>query len=130
HAVPLTLVAGTGHWMMGTVDWQLLSSLLAGSLPGIFIGSYCAVRVPEKGLRLGLGRTLIVVGGELSFVGWGAPSSVAAGLYKAGTAVNPTKSASEASGFRLIAANGRRKPLPQRRPPRSRSVLTRPRPRR
>jgi uncharacterized protein len=48
HAVPLTLVAGTGHWMMGSVDWHLMGSLLAGSLPGIFIGSYCAVRVPRR----------------------------------------------------------------------------------
>jgi uncharacterized membrane protein YfcA len=32
HAVPLTLVAGTGHWMMGSVDWHLMGSLLAGSL--------------------------------------------------------------------------------------------------
>jgi hypothetical protein len=34
HAVPLTLIAGTGHRMMGSVDWQIMGSLLAGSLPG------------------------------------------------------------------------------------------------
>jgi uncharacterized protein len=26
HAVPLTLVAGIGHWLVGNVDWLLLGS--------------------------------------------------------------------------------------------------------
>ncbi|HJV25207.1 MAG TPA: sulfite exporter TauE/SafE family protein, partial [Aromatoleum sp.] len=34
HAVPLTLVAGIGHWILGSVDWFLLGSLITGSLPG------------------------------------------------------------------------------------------------
>jgi uncharacterized membrane protein YfcA len=76
HAVPLTLVAGTGHWMIGTVDWHLMGSLLAGSLPGIFIGSYLAVRVPEKALRLVLAATLIVVASKLAIDDWNAPISV------------------------------------------------------
>jgi len=42
HAVPLTLVAGLGHWATGAIDWHLLGVLLVGSLPGIVIGSYCA----------------------------------------------------------------------------------------
>jgi uncharacterized protein len=50
HAVPLTLIAGVGHWMIGTIDWHIFGSLLAGSLPGIILGSYAAVRVPEPGL--------------------------------------------------------------------------------
>ena len=40
HAVPLTLVAGLGHASIGSVDWPLLAKLLAGSLPGIWIGSH------------------------------------------------------------------------------------------
>ncbi len=51
HAVPLTLVAGIGHWMFGSVDWTLLLSLLVGSLPGIYIGSHFVGRVPEIVLR-------------------------------------------------------------------------------
>jgi Sulfite exporter TauE/SafE len=31
HAVPLTLVAGLGHWMLGSVDWHVFGSLLVGS---------------------------------------------------------------------------------------------------
>jgi uncharacterized membrane protein YfcA len=67
HAVPLTLVAGIGHWAMGSVDWALMGVLLIGSLPGIVIGSYCAVRVPETVLRLVLASVLILVAGKLVF---------------------------------------------------------------
>jgi hypothetical protein len=67
HAVPLTLVAGAGHWMIGAVDWHIVGSLLAGSLPGIVLGSYFAVRVPEPALRLLLAATLIVVAGKLAY---------------------------------------------------------------
>jgi uncharacterized protein len=61
HAVPLTLVAGIGHWALGAIDWHLMGVLLMGSLPGIMVGSYSAVRVPEKVLRLALAAILIVV---------------------------------------------------------------------
>ena len=67
HAVPLTLVAGAGHWIMGSVDWHIMGSLLAGSLPGIVLGSYAAVRVPERALRLVLAATLIVVATKLGY---------------------------------------------------------------
>ena len=65
HAVPLTLLAGIGHWIMGSVDWHLIGSLLAGSLPGIFLGSYMSSRVPDAVLRLTLATTLIIVGSKL-----------------------------------------------------------------
>ncbi|HXZ00610.1 MAG TPA: sulfite exporter TauE/SafE family protein [Stellaceae bacterium] len=66
HAVPLTLVAGLGHWLLGSIDWTLLGSLLLGSLPGIMLGSHIAARVPDVVLRLTLAATLIVVGGRLA----------------------------------------------------------------
>jgi len=66
HAVPLTLVAGLGHWATGAIDWRLMGVLLVGSLPGIVIGSYCAHRVPEAALRLVLAATLILVAGNLA----------------------------------------------------------------
>ena len=37
HAVPLTLLAGSGHWLLGDVNWLMLVALLAGSIPGIMI---------------------------------------------------------------------------------------------
>jgi uncharacterized protein len=67
HAVPLTLVAGVGHWFLGSVDWSLLTSLLTGSVPGIIIGSYVSARVPDAVLRPILAATLVVVGGRLVF---------------------------------------------------------------
>ena len=66
HAVPLTLVAGIGHWALGEIDWHLMGVLLMGSLPGIMVGSYSAVRVPEKVLRLALAVILIVVSGRIA----------------------------------------------------------------
>jgi len=67
HAVPLTLLAGAGHWWLGSVDWALLVSLLCGSLPGIAIGSHFASRVPERVLRPLMAGTLALVGGRLVF---------------------------------------------------------------
>ncbi len=67
HAVPLTLIAGMGHWMLGSVDWPLLGSLLVGSIPGIFIGSFAAGRVPDVVLRLLLAATLLLVATRLVF---------------------------------------------------------------
>jgi uncharacterized membrane protein YfcA len=67
HAVPLTLMAGLGHWMMGSVDWHIIASLLIGSLPGIFLGSYFAIRVPERALQLVLAATLLVVASRIAY---------------------------------------------------------------
>ena len=51
HAVPLTLIAGAGHWLLGSVNLPLLGSLLVGSIPGIIFGSYFGARVPDRVLR-------------------------------------------------------------------------------
>jgi uncharacterized membrane protein YfcA len=65
HAVPLTLVAGAGHLLLSTVDLRVLGLLLLGSLPGIFIGSQLAIRVPDAVLRLTLSSVLVIVGSRL-----------------------------------------------------------------
>jgi uncharacterized membrane protein YfcA len=78
HAVPLTLVAGAGHWVLGSVDWHLMGVLLMGSLPGIVIGSYSALRVPEPVLRVALAAVLIVVAGKMASAELHLPLSVAA----------------------------------------------------
>jgi uncharacterized protein len=67
HAVPLTLIAGIGHWFLGSIDAVLLVSLLVGSIPGVIIGSYISARIPDKVLRPVLAGTLAVVGARLSF---------------------------------------------------------------
>jgi uncharacterized protein len=66
HAVPLTLVAGLGHWMLGSTDFGVLASLLIGSVPGIMVSSLFANRIPERILRPVLAATLAVVGLRLA----------------------------------------------------------------
>jgi uncharacterized protein len=62
HAVPLTLVAGVGHWLIGSVALSTLGLLLTGSIPGIIIGSFAAPRLPELWLRPILAVVLAIVG--------------------------------------------------------------------
>jgi len=61
HAVPLTAVAGLGHLHMGAVDLALLSSLLMGSLPGIYLGSRLSARLPEHVMRPILASMLMLI---------------------------------------------------------------------
>ncbi len=70
HAVPLTLVAGLGHWHLGHVDTALLVSLLIGSLPGLWLGTKLNHRLPEQVARRGL--TLLLLG--LAVVLWQSPA--------------------------------------------------------
>jgi hypothetical protein len=61
HVVPLTLIAGLGHWALGSIDWQILESLLVGSIPGIVFGSMLSPRIPEIAIRAALSATLILI---------------------------------------------------------------------
>jgi len=61
HAVPLTLIAGIGHWLMGSVNLTLMIALLAGSIPGIIVGSLLSGRSSDAVLRPVLAITLLVV---------------------------------------------------------------------
>jgi uncharacterized membrane protein YfcA len=65
HAVPLTLVAGIGHWAIGDVDWHMLVALLCGSIPGILISSRIAPMVNERVIRWLLAVILAIVGLKL-----------------------------------------------------------------
>jgi len=65
HAVPLTLLAGAGHWYLGSIDWSLLGTLLIGSLPGIVVGSYLATRARDAVVRIALASVLVIVGVRL-----------------------------------------------------------------
>lgn len=67
HAVPLTAVAGIGHFYMDGVDVGLLASLLLGSLPGIYVGSHVGSIFPDYVLRPILACMLMLVGGRLIF---------------------------------------------------------------
>lgn len=67
YAVPLTAIAALGHWWIGSINWELLATLLIGSVPGITIGSLAAKVVPEKFLRILLATTLTGVAAKLVF---------------------------------------------------------------
>ncbi|QHI95281.1 TSUP family transporter [Aristophania vespae] len=62
HAVPLTLIAGGGHWLTGAVDIGVLWRLLAGSIPGIMLGTICVGRLNETFQRWFMGILLIIIG--------------------------------------------------------------------
>jgi len=61
HAVPLTLIAGIGHWLMGSVDFTLMLALLVGSVPGVILGSLLGGKANDSLLRPVLGTTLLIV---------------------------------------------------------------------
>ena len=65
HAVPLTLVAGLGHASIGSVDWPLLAKLLAGSLPGIWLGTVLMKKTPDRVIRSLLSLLLAYAGVKL-----------------------------------------------------------------
>ena len=65
YAVPLTLVAGLGHASLGSVDWPLLAKLLAGSLPGIWLGTRLTQHTPDRLVRSLLSALLAWAGLKL-----------------------------------------------------------------
>jgi uncharacterized membrane protein YfcA len=62
HAIPLTILAGTGHLFLGNVNFVLLFNLLIGSIPGILIGALASTYAPEKVVRYAISIMLVIVG--------------------------------------------------------------------
>jgi len=67
HAVPLTLIAGLGHFWNGNTDLTLLAGLLIGSLPAVHIGAKMAVRIPNTILQPILAVLLLIIGVKFAF---------------------------------------------------------------
>ena len=67
HAVPLALVSGFGHWLIGDVNGMLLGNLLIGSIPGVILGSLVSTRAPDGLLRPALALVMLVSGVKLLF---------------------------------------------------------------
>ena len=59
HAAVLLWVAGSAHFVSGNVDLGLMLNILAGSIPGVWIGTSLLGRVPAEGLRPALGCVLL-----------------------------------------------------------------------
>jgi len=69
HAVPLTLLAGLGHSVLGTIDLHILVSLLCGSIPAIIVASIASARTSETAVRVALGCVLLLVCARFWFMG-------------------------------------------------------------
>jgi hypothetical protein len=65
YAVPLTALAGLGHWWLGNVHFDLLFGLLLGSIPTIWLGAKLSSILSEKATRTTLAGTLVLVGIKL-----------------------------------------------------------------
>jgi uncharacterized membrane protein YfcA len=59
HAALMLWAAGLAHLLVGNVDLMLMANILAGSLPGVLIGTALLPRVPAVVLRPTLGCVLL-----------------------------------------------------------------------
>ena len=68
HAVPLTLIAGLGHFfLLDNIDFELLCGLLIGSLPAVHIGAKAGSKIPNSILQPVLATLLIIIGCKFLF---------------------------------------------------------------
>jgi uncharacterized protein len=59
HAAIVLWAAAIGHIASGNVDFGLMANLLAGSIPGVWLGTAWSGRIPQPVLRHALGIVLI-----------------------------------------------------------------------
>jgi uncharacterized membrane protein YfcA len=77
HAALLLWAAGFAHFVSGNVDLVLMATILAGSLPGVWIGTQLITHVSAGFLRPTLGCVLLASAlGVLSKAGVGLPATV------------------------------------------------------
>ena len=62
HAALLLWVAAGAHLLHGNVDFLMTATILLGSVPGVWIGTAIAPRLPDRGLRPALGIVLVSSG--------------------------------------------------------------------
>jgi uncharacterized protein len=62
HAAILLWAASLAHVVSGNVDFGLAGNILVGSIPGVWVGSALALRLPEGALRPTLGVVLVAAG--------------------------------------------------------------------
>lgn len=65
HAVPLTAIAGLGHFHFSSVDLTLLLGLLAGGIPAVYLGSVIGKKLPDDVLRPLITLVLLAMGIKL-----------------------------------------------------------------
>lgn len=81
HAAVLLWAASVAHFVSGNIDFALAGAIMIGSVPGVWVGSHLAVRMPERGLRPALGIVLLAAGmGLITKTGVAIPAYVIIGL--------------------------------------------------
>ena len=81
HAAILLWAASIAHVVAGDVDFGLAGTLIVGSVPGVWIGSLLAVRLPATVLRSAIAIVLLGSSlGLLSKAGVGVPTAVLAAV--------------------------------------------------
>jgi uncharacterized membrane protein YfcA len=81
HAAVLLWVAAFAHLLSGNIDYGLAGTILIGSVPGVWLGTHLATRMPERGLRPALGIVLLASGlALLGKAGLGVPVGVLLGF--------------------------------------------------
>ncbi|MGP4026731.1 sulfite exporter TauE/SafE family protein [Actinomadura sp. 3N407] len=69
-AVPLVFAAAVGHLLFGDFRMEVTAALLAGSIPGVYLGSKISSRAPSALIRRFL--VLVLVASSLKMFGLGA----------------------------------------------------------
>lgn len=67
HGVLITGLAGLAHTYLGTIDYVLVLQLLAGSIPGVLIGSKITVKLPDLYIRIVLITMMMITSFVLIF---------------------------------------------------------------
>jgi len=62
HAAILVTATAAAHARIGTVDWPLAAALVAGSVPGVALGTWMTTRLPSRVVRAGLAALLLATG--------------------------------------------------------------------
>ncbi len=84
-AVPLVFAAAAGHLLFGDVDWAVALPVIAGSVPGAFIGAQISSRVGGAPVRRALAFVLLFSG--LAMLG--LPTSASVAIVLAAAALTP-----------------------------------------
>jgi uncharacterized membrane protein YfcA len=81
HAAVLLWAAAIAHVVAGNVDFALAGTILLGSIPGVWVGSGLAVRLPVGVMRATLAIVLIAAGLALiQKAGYGLPPAAILGV--------------------------------------------------
>jgi len=68
-AVPLTIAAALGALAFGHIEFAVTTSIIIGSVPAVFVGSFLSSRAPDKFIRPAI--TFVIFASGLKYVGMG-----------------------------------------------------------